>query len=137
MVATISLCGALPPPFQDLPMTSEQLATSAQAVLRILQGLPRRPYRWWLITDQASRLLLKHVKEGVTKLPLPMRNLEANTRWVLDRFPHRRIDLSELAKYELVARSVEYAASAAGNEFKYRASLTKAIIDGEPKVLVD
>ncbi|KAJ0402031.1 hypothetical protein ATCC90586_010288 [Pythium insidiosum] len=63
------------------------------------------------ITTQASRLLLKHVKAYMLKLPLLQRNLEAVTRKVLDKFPEQRIDLDVLEKYELVPRD-RYAVSA-------------------------
>ncbi|KAJ0391722.1 hypothetical protein P43SY_011246 [Pythium insidiosum] len=50
------------------------------------------------ITTQASRLLLKHVKAYMLRLPLLQRNFEAATRKVLDKFPEQRIDLDVLEK---------------------------------------
>ncbi|GLD93992.1 hypothetical protein PINS_up002603 [Pythium insidiosum] len=79
------------------------------------------------ITSQASRLLLKHVKAYMLKLPLLQRNLEAVTR--------KRIDLDVLEKYELVPRD-RYAVCATGDEFKYTELLGQRVINGEPKMLV-
>ncbi|KAJ0391274.1 hypothetical protein P43SY_004821 [Pythium insidiosum] len=87
------------------------------------------------ITTQASRLLLKHVKAYMLKLPLLQRNLEAVTRKVLDKFPEQRIDLDVLEKYELVPRD-RYAVCATGDEFKYTELLGQRVINGEPKMLV-
>ncbi|RLN46032.1 hypothetical protein BBJ28_00015350 [Nothophytophthora sp. Chile5] len=86
------------------------------------------------ITDQASRLLFKHVKKCMSKLPLTSRKFEEVT---IDKFPYQRIDLGVLEMYELVARNPEYAVSATGDEFKYRAVFAEAIIEGEPNVLID
>ncbi|RLN93349.1 hypothetical protein BBJ28_00011560 [Nothophytophthora sp. Chile5] len=89
------------------------------------------------LTDQASRLLFKHVKECMSKLPLASRKFEEVTIAALGKFPYRRIELDVLEMYELVVRNPEYAVSATGNEFKYRAIFAEAIIEGEPKVLID
>ncbi|KAJ0392526.1 hypothetical protein P43SY_002493 [Pythium insidiosum] len=57
-------------------------------------------------------------------------------RQALDRCPRRRIDLDVLEQYELVVRNLEYADNATGDEFAFSAILREAIVDGEPKVLV-
>ncbi|RLN95077.1 hypothetical protein BBJ28_00012327 [Nothophytophthora sp. Chile5] len=98
--------------------------------------LATRPGGGFLI-DQASRLLFKHVKECMSKLPLASRKFEEVTIAALDKFPYRSIDLDVLEMYELVARNPEYAVSATGDEFKYRAIFAEAIIEGEAKVLTD
>ncbi|KAJ0392968.1 hypothetical protein P43SY_007455 [Pythium insidiosum] len=88
------------------------------------------------ITKEAARKLLKATKMSMSKLPARKRNLEDIARQALDRCPRRRIDLDVLEQHELVVRDLEYAENATGDEFAFSAILREAIVDGEPKVLV-